>query len=52
MGEPQYPERTRAVIDGRCPDCGHDLDTGWECIACPFDGYAIAQTVLDVDMRA
>lgn len=26
-----------------CPECGGDLDTGWECIVCGFDAKPEAQ---------
>lgn len=48
MGQPfgidslTYPVKSAAVRqavarEDRCPECGGDLDTGWECSDCGFD---------------
>lgn len=29
--------RADAIKRGRCPECGGQLDTGWECNDCEFD---------------
>lgn len=34
--------RERAVANDRCPECGGELDTGWECNDCGFDARPIA----------
>jgi hypothetical protein len=35
----KHPEiRQAAILDGVCPICADDLDTGWECDSCQFDG--------------
>jgi tRNA(Ile2) C34 agmatinyltransferase TiaS len=44
---PQYPKEHRehreAVVDqDRCPECGGELDTGWECMDCGYDAQPIA----------
>lgn len=32
------PEQREArIADDRCPECGGELDTGWECNDCGFD---------------
>jgi tRNA(Ile2) C34 agmatinyltransferase TiaS len=33
----------------RCPDCGGDLDTGWECNDCRKDWRDIAYTPIERD---
>lgn len=30
--------RHNLLTEDMCPDCGNDLDTGWECLDCQFDG--------------
>ena len=35
---PEY--REALTEDERCPECGHDLDTGWECINCGYDAQS------------
>lgn len=30
------------VADDKCPKCGGELDTGWECNDCGFDAMPIA----------
>lgn len=30
------------VSEGKCPKCGGELDTGWECNSCDFDARPIA----------
>lgn len=34
-----------------CPECGGDLDTGWECLDCNFDAQWLAypQSERDID---
>ncbi len=29
--------RRNAIANDQCPECGGDLDTGWECNDCGFD---------------
>lgn len=29
--------REAYIVNERCPECGGDLDTGWECNTCEFD---------------
>lgn len=31
-----------SVRDDKCPRCGGELDTGWECNRCGFDAFPIA----------
>ena len=34
----RYPGIRRACAhDDRCPECGGELDTGWECNSCGYD---------------
>ena len=40
-------ERKRLIDDDRCPECGGELDTGWECNSCGFDARPEAYTELD-----
>lgn len=46
----KYPVKSEAVRkelvrDETCPQCGHELDTGWECTnrKCRFDAALIAK---------
>lgn len=39
----QQLKEWEAVNDDRCPDCGADLDTGWECNGCGKDWFTVAQ---------
>ena len=44
----KHRERREADIDqDRCPECGGELDTGWECNKCGFD--AICARCVDPD---
>lgn len=38
--DPHY--RIKIVEINRCPECGYDLDTGWECLRCEYDARPIA----------
>jgi hypothetical protein len=29
--------RKQLALEDYCPDCGGQLDTGWECNSCQFD---------------
>lgn len=31
------------VLQNKCPTCGGDLDTGYECNSCGFDGLPLIQ---------
>ena len=33
------------ILHERCPECGHDLDTGWECNTCGFDAMPEALAI-------
>lgn len=35
--------REARVADDRCPECGGELDTGWECNDCGYDARPIAK---------
>lgn len=38
MSRASHPEQREAYIaNDRCPECGGDLDTGYECNDCGFD---------------
>jgi len=42
-----YPVKSPAVRaqvakDNLCPECGGELDTGWECLDCGFDAQWLA----------
>jgi hypothetical protein len=37
--------RKELVRRDLCPECGGQLDTGWECNACQFDAKPIADTL-------
>lgn len=43
--------RRVTAANGKCPECGNDLDTGWECDNCGFDArpeaYSDSQRRLD-----
>lgn len=46
MDEAQYPIKNKtlrhhAVKNDLCPECGAELDTGWECLRCGFDARPI-----------
>lgn len=44
----KHREHREADIDqDRCPECGGELDTGWECNRCGFD--AIGERFVDPD---
>lgn len=34
--------RIMLAREDTCPDCGGELDTGWECSACGFDAFDLA----------
>jgi len=34
-------------VEEKCPECGGELDTGWECVDCGFDAMSIAYTKED-----
>lgn len=36
--------REARVDNDRCPECGGELDTGWECNDCGFDAKPIKET--------
>ncbi len=36
----------------KCPECGHELDTGWECTNCFHDGRAEARSTIDTAITA
>jgi len=44
--------RKESARDDVCPDCGGQLDTGWECVECGYDArdlaYTPAQRELDI----
>ncbi len=40
--------RETVIADDRCPECGGELDTGWECNDCGFDAYPEAMRI-DLD---
>lgn len=35
--------RKAIALDDYCPECGGELDTGWECNACGFDAKPLVQ---------
>lgn len=35
----------QCVSEDRCPECGGELDTGWECNGCGFDARPIARSM-------
>jgi hypothetical protein len=35
-------ERVAAAKNDKCPECGGELDTGWECNDCGFDAMSLA----------
>jgi tRNA(Ile2) C34 agmatinyltransferase TiaS len=43
-----------AGVEGRCPECGGELDTGWECNDCEYDArdeaYPLAQRERDAKL--
>ena len=46
----RYPVKSNAVrrsliAEDICPECGGELDTGWECNDCGFDARDIAITI-------
>jgi hypothetical protein len=46
LGIRSYPVRSRAIRRelvrryDRCPNCGRDLDTGFECTGCDYQAHA------------
>lgn len=57
----QYPIKSPALRrlaaqDDKCPECGGELDTGWECTVCGYDArdeaYPENQRERDVALRA
>ena len=40
--------RELLIAEDRCPECGGELDTGWECNTCSFDAEPEAQEI-DID---
>ena len=45
-----YPVKSGAVLRTLvsvdvCPECGGELDTGWECNGCGYDAQPIAITM-------
>ena len=42
--------RKTLVREETCPQCGGDLDTGWECNDCQFDASTIAYTAWEREM--
>ena len=47
----KQPELRRAVAhENICPECGGELDTGWECNACNYDAMQEAQSASNVDI--
>lgn len=45
INDPGY--RKQVVNEDICPECGGDLDTGWECNDCGYDAKPEAYTDLD-----
>lgn len=44
MADEQHRELREALVSSdRCPECGGELDTGWECIKCGYDAFPIAE---------
>lgn len=39
--------RSELIREDKCPDCGGDLDTGWECNSCGADFQVRANKVVD-----
>lgn len=37
--------READVSQDRCPECGGELDTGWECNDCGYDARPIARSI-------
>lgn len=40
------------VREDLCPDCGSDLDTGWECNGCGRDWMSIGSAIVERTTRA
>ncbi len=40
--EPIREVMERAVVQDKCPKCGGELDTGWECNDCGYDAKWLA----------
>lgn len=43
--------REHCVAREGCPECGGELDTGWECNDCGFDALPIRQKMERQDVR-
>lgn len=48
-----FPEKTKErrellIAENCCPECGGELDTGWECNSCGFDAQPEARQI-DID---
>ncbi len=39
--------RKEAARDDICPECGGELDTGWECNDCGFDASDLAYSEVE-----
>lgn len=37
-----HPTMKKTVDDDKCPKCGGELDTGWECNDCGYDAAWVA----------
>jgi len=49
ISDPHFRRAVAAKKD-MCPECGGDLDTGWECGKCGYDAMAEAQAVTNFDI--
>lgn len=48
----RYMASLIAVADNKCPVCGGELDTGWECNGCGKDCQPLIRMVNDELKRA
>ena len=44
----QKEHRELLIAEDCCPECGGELDTGWECNRCDFDAKSEADQI-DID---
>jgi len=44
----QLEHREILICEDVCPECGGELDTGWQCNSCEFDAHPEARKI-DID---
>lgn len=52
MSDKIHPiKEANAVFQDKCPKCGGELDTGWECNTrgCDYDGIKVAKGIYKIE---